>query len=174
MARQKDFFDKLPTAKSTKGGVHFEPDHHFLLTIGDVIDKDDGRDDDYFIIEAQVVESTYEKQGEGFCASQVIALSNDPAAGNVANFLRAAYTLFSRQGVDISGFEEPLDPTDDEDWTELKEMYQVATGEDQVLSGLQIYLKTKGIVTDKGKGHPFTIHDWYADKPDTWPTEATA
>lgn len=171
MARQKDFWDKLPTAKSTKGGVHFEKDHHFYVTIGDVIDKDDGRDDDYFIIEAQVIESTCEKQGEGFCASQVIALSNDPAPGNVANFLRAAYTALSRQGPD-SGFDEPLDPEDDDDWTDMKLKYEVATGEDQLVSGMKIYLKTKGIITDKGKGHPFTIHDWSADKPDTWPTEA--
>ena len=86
MARKKDFFDKLPTAKGSKGGVYFEPDQHYYVTIGEVIDND-GRDDDQFIIEAQVIESTCEKQGEGFCASQVIALSYDAAAGNVGNFL---------------------------------------------------------------------------------------
>jgi hypothetical protein len=167
MARQKDFFKKLPTAKAGEGGSHFAPDHHFKIAIVKCVDKD-GRDDDYFIVEGRVLESDCPKQQEGYCASQVVKLSRDTAAGNVANFLRAAYGVFS---TDPENGLDPLDPEDDDDWEDLGEMYNVACGEDNVLSNIEVYLKTTGIITDKGKGHPFTVHKWSMDRPDSWPED---
>ncbi len=164
MARKKDFFSKLPKARGSEGGVHFPKDEHFFVEVIKCIDKD-GRDDDYFIIEARVIESSDEKCKEGFCASQVIKLSNDSAAGNVGEFLRAAYTVFSQDPE--NGLDE-LDPSNDDDWEELEDMYNVACGDDNVLEGVKLYLRTKGIITDKGKGHPFTVHDWFPDRPNTW------
>lgn len=174
MGRQKDFFNKLPTAKGSEGGVHFEPDHHFKVAVVKVIDKE-GRSDDHFIVEARVLFSTCPKQGEGFCASQVTKLSNDSAPGNVADFLRAAYQVFSE--VPENGL-EPLDATNDDDWEELEDMYHAACNEDEevgnILEGIEVYLKTKGIMTKGTKSnpsHPFTIHDWYPERPDSWPTD---
>jgi len=165
MAKAKDFFDKLPTAKGSEGGVYFDPDHHYKVAVTKCIDKE-GRSDDFFIVEARIIESDNEKQGEGFCASQVVKLSLDAAAGNVADFLRAAWTVYSRDeehGLDL------LDPNNDEDWTDMKGMYNVACGEDNLLVDTIVYLKTTGIVTNKGKGSPFTIHSWYTDRPSSWP-----
>lgn len=170
MGRKKDFFSKLPSAKGSEGGTHFAKDQHFKIAIIKCIDKE-GRDDDYFIIEGRVVDSDCEKQGEGYCASQVIKLSLDTAPGNTADFLRPAYSVFSQ---DPENGLEPLDVDCEEDWEELEDMYNVACGEDNVLMDTEIYLKTTGIITDKGKGHPFTIHKWYTDRPDSWPEEDEA
>ena len=169
MARQKDFFDKLPKAKGSEGGVYFQPDHHFKVAIVKCIDKE-GRDDDFFIVEARVVESDCPKQGEGFCASQTVKLSLDTAAGNVADFLRAAYSVFSENPE--NGL-EPLDVHNDDDWEDMKGMYDVACGEDNVLMDTVIYLRTKGITTKKTK-QPFTVHNWYTERPASWPEEKAA
>jgi len=169
MARKKDFWDKLPTAKGSEGGVYFMPDHHFKLAVVKCIDKDDGREDDYFIVECRVIESDCPRQGEGFCASQVVKLSLDTAPGNVADFLRAAYTVFSQD--ETNGL-DPLDPDNDDDWADMKGMYDVACSEDNVLMDTVVYLRTKGITTKKG--NPFTVHNWYVDRPVSWPEEKAA
>lgn len=166
MARKKDFMSKLPTAKGSEGGVHWAKDHHFKIQILKVVSKD-GRDDDYFIIEGKVLESDCDKQGPGFCASQVIGESADMAPGNVADFLRASWAVYSRDPE--NGLDE-LDPNNDEDWEDIEDMYEAAAGEDNLLMDTIVYLKTKGIIT-KEKKNPFTVHKWSADRPDSWGDE---
>lgn len=164
MAKRK-FLKKLKEATPSGGGTYFAPDHSFKLKILKCVDKEDGQDGEFFIIEAKVLESTCPKQGKGYEGSQVINLERPSAPGNVAGFVKPALSKYAE---DPDSGMDARDPENEEDWDDIEDLYYAICDEDEnPLEGQIMYLRTKGILTKKNKT-PFTIHTWTGDRPDSW------
>lgn len=78
---------RVAEAETSEGGVYWEPGK-YLVEI-DIVKIHEGRNGDFFIVEAYNLESSNSDRPVGDRCSWVLNVNSDPAPGNIRGFLAA-------------------------------------------------------------------------------------
>jgi hypothetical protein len=131
-------FSNIETESSTKGGYWFVPGN-YRVRIKRTFVKETRGGSDAVIIETEILESNIpEIRPVGSAPSQVIMMNKDAAKGNVADFLRAAFS----SAACMAG-----EPTTPEEVPLNEELANNAFGEDSPLPGVELNVEAFNIKT---------------------------
>lgn len=132
-------FSGVKDARMTMGGVYFLAGT-YQVEIIKVHMVTSRKREDFFTIEAKILESDNAERKPGITCTQMIKMSQDAALGNIKGFVSAAY-------------DTPAEEVDEE-------VCELVVDEENPLGGLIVNLECVDITTRDG--NPFTLHRWSA------------
>jgi len=135
------FGKKVAKSTPNEGGLYFLPGN-YLVEIDTVKVITSRKDEDLFIVVAEVKDSDNDQRKPGCKPSWVVNMKQDPAPGNIKSFLAAIYGIDTE---DLNG----------EGWESL---YDDSVDEDNPLCGCKVNLNAANIKTKKDTD--FTKHNW--------------
>ena len=147
------FFDTIGAAKVFENGVTLQPDNEYKLEVQRMLVKKARKGYNLFILEAKVLTSTSDKDPVGSQRAWIQKLDD----ADTAEPAMKAY-MYALLGYEWSRDKEFLKAQVDPQLTALTE---AGVSDANPYKGRQIGVRTVGTTT-KGKGLPFTRHDFSA------------
>jgi hypothetical protein len=146
-------------ASISQGGVYFEPGRYKVKVKKTAAQRSQKNGKNYFIVEAEILESDNPKRKPGSTASQVIDIGNIMGFPNIKAYLAAANGI---DPTDTAAVDEALGTVTDDRGKVTRDLCEeaaeYAVSEDNPLEGTILDLECVEILTKDKR--PFTKHIW--------------